>query len=110
MPPDVNDSHDDRAQLRSRTGFAKLLKLWFGVSDRVDPTTYAASGFALILLKYALEAVLIYRYTSSVFWPWDFLNPLLSARTAILRPAPEWLPWALFLWTLPFLWIAVTMS
>ena len=35
---------------------------------------------------------------------------LLSSRTAILQPAPHWLAWAQFLWTLPFLWIAVSMS
>jgi uncharacterized membrane protein YhaH (DUF805 family) len=110
MSSDANGPHGEHPQLRSRTGFAKLLELWFGVSDRVGPAVYAASGFALILFKYAVEAVLIYHYTTSIFWPWDFLNPLLSARTAILRPAPEWLPWTLFLWTLPFLWIAVTMS
>ena len=63
-----------------------------------------------MLVKYGVEATLILFYTSSIVLPWDFLNPLLSVRTAILRPAPQWLPWALFLWTLPFLWVAVTMS
>jgi hypothetical protein len=60
--------------------------------------------------KYAVEAAVIAKYTSSVFWPTDFLNPVLSSRQAILGPAPEWVVWALFTWTLPFLWIAISMS
>jgi hypothetical protein len=28
----------------------------------------------------------------------------------LLRPAPPWLSLALYAWTLPFLWIAVSMS
>lgn len=89
---------------------SNLLGLWFGVSQPVRPLAYALSGFGLMLVKYAVEAAAIWWYTASFFAPWDFLNPLLSARTAILRPAPEWLPWALFVWTLPFLWIAISMS
>ena len=93
-----------------RTGPSNVLRLWFGVTDRVGPATYALSGLALMLLKYAVEALAIWWYTSSIFAPWDFVNPLLTARTEILRSAPEWLPAALFLWTLPFLWIAISMS
>ena len=88
----------------------RVLKLWFGVSDRVSPTAYAFSGFTLMIVKYSVEALVIWQFTATVFWPWDFVNPLLSARAELLQPAPEWLPWALFLWTLPFLWIAVSMS
>jgi uncharacterized membrane protein YhaH (DUF805 family) len=87
-----------------------LLRLWFGVTEPVRPLAYALSGLALMLLKYAVEALAIGWYTGSFFAPWDFLNPVLSARTAILQPAPEWLSWVLFLWTLPFLWVAISMS
>lgn len=85
-------------------------RLWFGVSEQVRPATYAASGFALMLLKYGAEASVIWHYTARVFWPWDFFNPVLGIRVQLLETAPPWLAWGLFLWSLPFLWIAVSMS
>src|SRR5687768_4569031 len=87
-----------------------LLRLWFGVSLPVGRAAYAASGLTLMLFKYSVEALVIWNYTAEFFAPWDFVNPLLSARTALLRPAPEFVPWALLIWTLPFLWIAISMS
>jgi len=87
-----------------------VLELWFGVSRRVTPRAYAISGVSLALLKYAVEAFAIWVYTSSFFTPLQFINPSWTIREPLLRPAPLWLAWALFLWTLPFLWIAVTMS
>lgn len=86
------------------------LGIWLGVSQRVGPSVYAASGLFLALLKYGMESLLFWYFTSTIFTPWDFANPLLTARESLLRPAPEWLAWALYLWTLPFLWIAVSMS
>jgi uncharacterized membrane protein YhaH (DUF805 family) len=87
-----------------------LLRFWFGISDRVRPIPYAASGLSLGLFKYGVEALVIWAYSSSIFWPWDFLNPTFAIRNQMLRGAPEWVPWMMFLWTLPFMWIAVTMS
>ena len=80
----------------------------FALASRV---AYAVSGFGLMAFKYGVESGLIYFYTGKFFAPYDFLNPLLSMRQQFLvPPAPEWLGWALFVWTLPFLWIAVSMS
>jgi uncharacterized membrane protein YhaH (DUF805 family) len=87
-----------------------VLRTWFGVEPRVDAGTYAVSGVVLMALKYGVEAAVFWAVTASIFAPWDFANPLLSAREAILRPAPLWLTFTLYLWTLPFLWIAVSMS
>jgi uncharacterized membrane protein YhaH (DUF805 family) len=85
-------------------------RLWFGMSQRVDRLRYAASGFFLMLVKYGVEALVVWTYTAHFFTPWDFLNPLLSERVRLLQPAPDWLGWAMFVWTLPFLWIAISMS
>lgn len=94
-----------------RGGIVGLFIFLFGLSRDVRRTTYAATGFGLMLLKYAIEAGLIYSYAGRFFPPHDFLNPLLTMRQQYLvPPAPEWLAWALFAWTLPFLWIAVSMS
>ena len=84
---------------------------WVSLSRDVNRPAYAFSGFGLMAIKYAVEAWLIHHYTGRFFAPHDFLNPLLSMRSEFLAPpAPEWLAWGLFVWTLPFLWIAVSMS
>jgi uncharacterized membrane protein YhaH (DUF805 family) len=88
----------------------ELLETWVGVARRVDRRAYAATGVGLMALKYVAEAALFWRFTGSFFSPWDFVNPLLSSRETLLQPAPEWLPLVFYLWTLPFLWIAVSMS
>ncbi len=87
-----------------------LVRIWFGVRDEVTRGMYAWSGLGLMLFKYAVEAGVIFYFTQHVLTPWDFLNPLLSSRQAILQPAPQWLGWALFAWNLPFAWIAFSMS
>ena len=92
------------------TGPARLARFWFGIADRVRPAPYAVSGLSLGLFKYAAEALLIWIYSSKIFWPWDFINPTINARVQLLRSLPEWIPWTIFIWTLPFMWIAVTIS
>ncbi len=105
-----DESHTEPADPRPPGSLVRILKLWFGLGERVSRPAYAASGLFLIVLKYAVEAFLIWTFTGSQFWPWDFVNPLLTYRAELMRPGPEWLPWALFLWTLPFLWIALSMT
>lgn len=83
---------------------------WFGLSRRVTRGDYLAAGLLLMTLKYVGEVVTFWAFTGMVLTPFDFLNPLLGAREAMLAPAPRWLPWLLYLWTLPFLWVAVSMS
>jgi hypothetical protein len=88
-----------------------LLALWFGLSSDVSRRAYAASGFGLIIVKYAVEAGILWFLSSRFFSPLDFLNPLLSLRQQFFTPpVPDWVQWAFFFWTLPFLWIAVGMS
>ncbi|MBI3862851.1 MAG: SRPBCC family protein [Planctomycetia bacterium] len=95
----------------SPPGVLWVLNLWFGFSLDVTSLAYAASGLGLMALKYGVEAGAIYSYTGRFFSPLDFLNPLLSMRQEFFKPpAPDWLAWSLFCWTLPFLWIAVSMS
>ncbi len=87
-----------------------ILRLWFGISEQVGPKAYALTGFTLALLKYGVEALVVWASTGAFFTPWNFLNPVVSLRTKILQPAPDWIAWALLAWTLPFLWIAISMS
>src|SRR5262245_4824827 len=90
---------------------ASLPALWFGLSADVGRWAYAASGFGLMAFKYAVEAGLLWSLSGRFFSPLDFLNPLLSLRQEFFKPpVPDWLQWAFFFWSLPFLWIAVGMS
>lgn len=87
-----------------------LLRLWLGVSLPVGRFAYELSGFGLTLFKYGSETLFIWIHTGAVFMPWEFLNPMLSMRTQILQTAPPWVAWSLFFWSVPFLWIAISMS
>ncbi|MDC0675310.1 hypothetical protein [Nannocystis radixulma] len=51
---------------------------------------YLGSGVALMVLKYAVDAGLIYAATGHVWTPAEFLSPLLSTREAILGGRNEW--------------------
>ncbi|WP_254508679.1 SRPBCC family protein [Anatilimnocola floriformis] len=86
------------------------LRLWFGVREPVGQAAYAVSGFGLAIFKYVVEAALIWIMVGHVFLPHDFLNPVLSMRTQLLVGSPPWVGWFLFAWSLPFLWIAISMS
>jgi len=92
-------------------GLGGLLRLWFGLSDRVSQRAYLYSGLGLMALKYAVEAGLIWLYAGRFLSPVAFVNPILTMRQEFFRPpAPDWLAWVLFFWTVPFLWIAIGMS
>jgi uncharacterized membrane protein YhaH (DUF805 family) len=82
----------------------------FGFQARVGQLQYASFGCALTAFKYIVEAITIYSYTGKLYTPLDFVNPLLSAREQFTETAPQWLGMAWVIWTLPFLWIALTMS
>jgi uncharacterized membrane protein YhaH (DUF805 family) len=86
------------------------LALLFGTSAPVDRPTYAKVGVALMLLKYAVDAGLIYASTGHVWMPYEYLSPALSTRTAILEGGNEPTLVALVLIALPFLWIGLSMS
>ena len=70
---------------------ARWLRLWFGFRDPVDRGTYFRHGAGLMALKYAIDALLIWRCAGRVWTPLNYLSPLLSTRTELLRGAPAWL-------------------
>lgn len=91
--------------------FVMLMKLWFGLQLPVSQLAYATSGFALMIFKYLCEFWFIYGNTGRSYAPYDFLNPLMSVRQKYFAPpAPDWMMWVIIVWSLPFLWIAVSMS
>lgn len=88
----------------------RVLMHWFRLEGSVSRREYAWTGLLLMLLKYVAEAAVIGGTTGKLYSPFDFFNPLLSARSQFTVGAPSWLGMAWVLWTLPFLWIAVAMS
>jgi len=61
-------------------------------------------------LKYALDAAVVGLVTRQVWTPLDYMIPSLALRQAKLRVVPAWLVVAMVLWSLPFLWIGVSMT
>ena len=89
---------------------ARWLRQWFAFRDPIDRGTYFRHGAGLMALKYAIDALLIWRFAGRVWTPLNYFIPSLAWREATLRIAPDWLLWALGLWSLPFMWIGVTMT
>ncbi|OLB66804.1 MAG: hypothetical protein AUI09_05295 [Gemmatimonadetes bacterium 13_2_20CM_2_66_5] len=89
---------------------ARWVRLWFGFRDPVDRGTYFRHGAGLMALKYGIDALLIWRFAGRVWTPLNYLSPLLSTRTELLRGAPGWLIPLLVAIALPFLWIGVSMT
>jgi hypothetical protein len=62
-----------------------------------------------MVLKYVIDATAIYMVAHVVWTPWNYLFPLIGAHAAKVGSLPNWLQIALLVWTLPFIWIGVTM-
>lgn len=63
-----------------------------------------------MLLKYLVDASIIGIATGQLWTPLDYLVPLISLRSATIQALPARLTILLILWTLPFIWIGVSMS
>jgi uncharacterized membrane protein YhaH (DUF805 family) len=63
-----------------------------------------------MLFKYLVDAGVIYLVTGHTWTPLDYFNPIWSLRQQVLGPDATGLSLALALWTLPFLWIGVSLS
>src|SRR5213078_3376282 len=63
-----------------------------------------------MLLKYTVDASLVWAFVGRWWTPLGYLNPVWTLRQQLLRGAPDWVAPALVIWTLPFLWIGVSMT
>ncbi|WP_437229009.1 SRPBCC family protein [Planctomicrobium sp. SH661] len=98
-------------QPRSFLGKARRqLQRLLGFHDEVGRFQYVLTGLVLATFKYVVEAFVIWLLNETLLTPFDLLNPFLRAREQALANAPGWLSLAWVVWTLPFLWIAVSMS
>src|SRR6476646_4481906 len=62
-----------------------------------------------MFLKYVFDASAMYLIAHVVWTPWDYLIPLLSYKATKLAAIPGQFSLVFALWTLPFIWIGVTM-
>jgi len=83
---------------------------YFGFEEPVDRRTYLRTGIVLMLLKYIVDATVIHSVTGKVWTPADYLLPLLTLKEPKLSAFPFWLGVGLVLWTLPFVWVGVSMT
>ena len=88
----------------------RWLRLWFGFRDPVDRGTYFRHGLGLMVFKYALDTLLVWRVAGVSWSLLDYLNPLWSARQRLLHGGPAWLLPLMVAIALPFLWIGVSMT
>jgi uncharacterized membrane protein YhaH (DUF805 family) len=89
---------------------ARLLRFWFTFDAPVSRADYLRHGMALMVVKYLVDASLIW-FVAHVRWtPVDYLTTGAAFQQSKLASAPKALLSFLALWTLPFLWIGLTMS
>jgi hypothetical protein len=87
---------------------------WFSTTIAVDRTSYLASGTALMIAKYAIEAAIVALVCHSFWPPWIFLSPFASMRQSALGHVDEDTAMAVLVAigviSLPFLAIGLSMS
>lgn len=88
-----------------------LLRLWFGLALPVNRRSYLLSGIILMAIKYAVDVSVIY-WTTDGKWVgfYEYLSPFLASRDHLYTPQKEYVMWGLIVWTLPFMWIGISMS
>ena len=95
-----------------------ILSLWFGFRASVNRRTYLVNGLLLMFIKYAVDAVLALLATGDRFLdPISYLHPLVGYRYEALMETglsaqtdATWWMLATITWSLPFIWIGVSMS
>lgn len=89
---------------------ADLFRFWFGWVTPVGRRRYFLHGAGLMVFKYFVDAGVIWLATGVVWTPLDYFDPVWSLRAAALGQGHELLAFLLAIWTLPFLWIGVSLS
>jgi uncharacterized membrane protein YhaH (DUF805 family) len=85
-------------------------RLWFSFHEPVDRRSYLLHGAGLMLFKYGVDVAVVWTFAHRLWTPLTYVNPVWVLREQLMRDAPVWLGPVLVLWTLPFLWIGVSMT
>ncbi len=88
----------------------KLLRFWFTFEEPVSRRAYLRHGLALMLLKYCVDLLLVTATTRTLWTPLDYLSSAPFLFSSRLSGAERFLAPALAGWTLPFLWIGISMT
>jgi len=86
-----------------------VIRTLFALNGRVNRRDYLVTGVTLMVVKYLVDANVIYRTAHVVWTPWDYLIPLVTIKSEKLGEIPGSVGLGLIIWTLPFIWIGVTM-
>lgn len=89
---------------------AELLRFWFALDQPVGRRDYLLHGLVLVIVKYGVDATLVWVATGELWTPVSYLLTapvLLSTR---FYDAPNYLAPTLVAWTLPFLWVGVSLT
>src|SRR5207245_6130270 len=88
----------------------RWLRLWSSSDDPVGRRAYGRGGAVLMLLKCTVDASLVWAFVGRWWTRLGYLNPVWTLRQQLLRGAPDWVAPSLVVWTLPFLWIGVSLT
>jgi uncharacterized membrane protein YhaH (DUF805 family) len=81
----------------------------FRGKGRLTRREYLTAGLMLMVFKYVIDATAIFLVAHVVWTPWDYLFPLLGTHGGKVSNFPSWFQLSLLIWTLPFIWIGVTL-
>jgi uncharacterized membrane protein YhaH (DUF805 family) len=88
-----------------------LLERLFGMTAPVDRKSYVLSGVSLMALKYAIDALIAYVFVQKLLPPTMYLLPSLAMRDAALGSnIPSSMHALTAAFSLPFMWVGVSMS
>ena len=87
----------------------ELLRFWFTFERPVDRRTYLIHGLALMALKYAFDAAFIWLALERLWTPVDYLRTGVATSGRLPGASTTFIV-ALGIWTLPFVWIGITMT
>src|SRR5438128_6017471 len=84
----------------------------FGLKTPVDRRTYLVTGVSLMLFKYFVDALAIWKFAGVDWTPWNYLTAAALTGSAASRISlfPLGLDIWLLVWTLIFVWIGVSMT
>lgn len=94
----------------SGSTLTNYLRLCFTFERRVSRKQYLTAGVVLALLKFAGDSSMVLIGTGQLWAPTDYLSPVHALLSTRLAGAPPALLPLLALWSLPFIWVGITMS
>lgn len=90
-------------------GMRRLLRFWLTFEEPVGRRDYLRHGAGLMVLKYGGDLLIVWLASNTIWTPVDYLRSVPGVLTRTGGAVP-YLATALGLWTLPFLWIGISMT